>query len=171
MLGGDRAARAFCLTAVALVLLALAGCRREEARCAICYMPIPKETRALVRVEGGPDRHVCDPRCPLTFQEETGKPVTLVQVTDYPTGEGLDAKDAFYVVASDVAPDAHTEALRATQAQTAYLHWHRCLPSVVAFGDREAAERFREEHGGKLAGLEDLGFAAAAPQQAAEKKD
>ena len=44
------------------------GCQREEVRCAICYMPIPKETRAVIRVEGGSSKTVCDARCPLTFQ-------------------------------------------------------------------------------------------------------
>ena len=28
--------------------------------------------------------------------------------------------------------------------------WDRCLPSVIAFASRDAAVRFRAEHGGEL---------------------
>ncbi len=141
------------------VFLATWGCQREEARCAICYMPIPRETRALIRVEGGSPKAVCDARCPLTFQEETGRKVELLQVTDYLTGEQLKAEKAFYVTGSNVAPDAHTEALRTTPADTAYLHWHRCLPSIIAFRTREEALRFQRAHGGRVMALPELGFA------------
>ncbi len=135
------------------------GCQREEVRCAICYMPIPKETRAVIRVEGGSSKTVCDARCPLTFQEETGRKVELLQVTDYETGERLDPEGAFYVTGSDVAPDAHTKVLRTTPADTVYLHWHRCLPSVLAFRMQEEALRFQRAHGGVIMTLAELGFA------------
>jgi hypothetical protein len=121
----------------------------------------------VVEVEDGGRRTVCDPRCPLTFQEETGRAVHLLRVTDYNTGERFDAKEAYYVVASDVAPDAHTQALRASPAETAYLHWHRCLPSVLAFRREADARNFQREHGGKLSRLADLGFAAGAEAPAA----
>lgn len=152
----------FVSALVAIMVAAFAGgsgCQRGGARCAICYMPIPKETRAVIQVEGGSPKTVCDPRCPLTFQGETGKKVQLTQVTDYETGERLDAKAAFYVTGSNVAPDAHTQALRTTPADTAYLHWHRCLPSVLAFHTREEAIRFQGAHGGTVMTLADLGFA------------
>jgi len=134
------------------------GCQKEAARCAICHMPIPSETRVVIRVNGGTPIDACDARCPLTFQHDTGKKVELTQVTDYVTGDQLNPKDAVYVTGSDVAPDAHTEALRVSPAETAYLHWHRCLPSVLAFRKREDALRFQELHGGTVMTLADLGF-------------
>lgn len=146
------------MIAVALAFVAGPGCQQEEARCTICYMPIPAETRVVIRVNGGPPLVACDARCPLTFQHETGKKVELTQVTDYATGERFDPKDAVYVTGSDVAPDAHTEALRTTPADTAYLHWHRCLPSVLAFHKQEDALRFQQAHGGTVMTLADLGF-------------
>jgi hypothetical protein len=147
------------LITVTLVMVAVSSCQREPTRCAICYMPIPAETRAVVRIEGDSAKVVCDARCPLTFQEETGKRVALLRVTDYESGEPLEASQAFYVTGSDVAPDAHTEALRTTPADTAFLHWHRCLPSVLAFRTRAAALRFQDAHGGTVMTLADLGFA------------
>ena len=134
------------------------GCQKETARCAICYMPIPAKTRVVIRVNGGTPMVVCDARCPLTYQHESGKKVELIQVTDYETSERLDPHDAVYVTGSDVAPDVHAEALRATPADTAYLHWHRCLPSVLAFRKRENALRFQRAHGGTVMALADLGF-------------
>ena len=86
-------------------------------------------------------------------------------MTDYDTRAQLDPAHAWYVTGSDVAPDAHTQALRTTPADTAYLHWHRCLPSVLAFHARAAAVRFQHSHGGTLMALADLGFAAGQEQQ------
>jgi hypothetical protein len=147
------------MIAVAMAFIAGSGCQKEEARCSICYMPIPPETRVVISVNGGSPKAACDARCPLTYQHETGQKVKLIQVTDYETGKRLDPKDAVYVTGSDVAPDAHTEALRVTPADTAYLHWHRCLPSVLAFRKREDALRFQQAHGGTIMTLADLGFA------------
>ena len=44
-------------------------------------------------------------------------------------------------------------------ADTAVLHWHRCLPSVLAFHKREDALRFQHAHGGRVMTLAELGFA------------
>lgn len=138
--------------------LASSGCESQPGRCAICYMPVPRETRTIVSTEG--KRSVtCDPRCPLTFQQQTGRPVELLQVTDFESGSALDPKSATFVSGSDTTPDAHTEAVRMTPHDVAYLHWHRCLPSVLAFRTREAAERFQRTHGGTVVSPADLGFA------------
>ena len=143
----------------AVAMLVGSACHREPERCAICFMPIPPETRAVVSVDGGKPRVTCDPRCPLTFREQTGRSVGLTLVTDFESGAGLDPSSAFFVTGSDLAPDAHTAAIRATPNDAAYLHWHRCLPSVLAFRTREAAARFQQQHGGTATTLTGLGFA------------
>lgn len=156
--GRSRVAVALLTLTLAWATLGSAGCESQPERCAICYMPVPHDTRTIVSAEG--KRSVaCDPRCALTFQQQTGHPVELLQVTDFESGSTLDPGSATFVGGSDTAPDAHTEAVRMTPNDAAYLHWHRCLPSVLAFRTREAAERFQREHGGTVVSPADLGFA------------
>jgi hypothetical protein len=150
--------RPVAVAALAVLLLASLSCRREPATCAICRMPIPADTYTGVSMDGRREI-VCDPRCALTYQEQTGKPVGLEVVTDFRSRTRLEPRDAFYVTGSDVAPDSHTTAVRAWPATTAELHWHRCLPSVLAFRKRDDAEAFRRQHGGRLTSLAELGFA------------
>lgn len=152
--------RPAAIVTLALLLLAPLSCRGEPDRCAICHMLIPADTYTGVAMNGQ-RQIVCDPRCALTYQEQTGKSVALEVVTDFRSRARLDPRDAVYVTGSDVAPDSHTTAVRAWPATTAELHWHRCLPSVLAFRSREDAEAFRREHGGRLTSFVELGFAAS----------
>lgn len=152
------------LGAVMLVLgLAVAAastaCRRSQPLCDFCRMPVPAQTAATVTVAGV--RHqVCDPRCALTHQSQTGAPTTLVGVTDFDTGQPLAPEQAVFLSGSDTTPDVGRESPR-DPADPMYREWHRCLPSVLAFADREAAERFRARHGGVIQTLAELGYADA----------
>jgi hypothetical protein len=156
------AARSTSVALSMIVLMALApvSCRREPERCAICRMAIPADTRAVVEIDGR-RRTVCDPRCALTFHDQTHKPVRLDLVTEFRTGARIDPRDAVFVTGSDVAPDGHTSALRDTPATTVPLHWHRCLPSVLAFGTLAEATAFQRQHGGRIMAVGDLGFVDA----------
>jgi hypothetical protein len=138
---------------------AFTGCRRSEPLCDFCRMPVPARTAASVDVAGVRHR-VCDPRCALTHQRQTGVGTTLVAVTDFDTGRPLAPERAVYLSGSDTAPDVGRESLR-KPADAVYREWHRCLPSVLAFADRGAAERFRARHGGVIRTLGELGYANA----------
>jgi hypothetical protein len=143
---------------VAVILaLGAAACQREPARCAICHMVIPGDTYTVVHYDGTAHQ-VCDPRCALTMQEQTRTRVRLDVVTDFQNGARFDPADAFFVTGSDTAPDSHTAAVRTWPGTTAHLHWHRCLPSVLAFRSRESAVAFQKGHGGRVVRLDDLGF-------------
>jgi hypothetical protein len=140
-----------------------AACARPPATCAFCEMEIPAETRTTAIVDGKPQL-VCDPRCALTHQGQTGQPVSLARVTDLPSGVALDPRQAFYVMGSDTAPDARgaeRAAMRMWPAAQASLQWHRCLPSVLAFRDRDTALRHVRDHGGRIASYTELGFTAS----------
>lgn len=149
------------IVAGAILLVVATACGDRPDRCDICDVVIPESTRAVVRLEDGSARHVCDPRCALTYQTQTGEAVAPTLVTDYHTGERLDPARAVFVTGSDVAPDAHVEMLRPTPGDVAERHWHRCVPSVLAFSSRDAAERFQRDHGGSVMALADLGFQGA----------
>lgn len=146
-----------------LALLPIGACRTQAATCAICGVAIPDVTRAVIRTGDGTVSDVCDPRCALTLHEQTGTAVTLLSATDYNTGDVLDPPHAYYVTGSDVVPDAHQTPLRTSAADVAEQHWHRCVPSVLAFASANAAARFQQEHGGQVVSLAELGFAPATP--------
>lgn len=117
--------------------------------CHFCQMLVPEETRTVVEVDGA-RRLACDPRCVLTHERQTGRQVRFVESTDFDTRRPLDPAHAWYVSGSDIAPDASAMRMRPSPETTADLHWHRCLPSVLAFATREAAERFQRAHGGRV---------------------
>jgi len=140
-------------------LLAASACRRAPALCAFCQMPIPAETAARVIVKGE-ERQVCDPRCALTHQTQTGERATVTVVTDFETGAALEPSQAFYLTGSDTAPDVGPATLR-RPAERMSREWHRCLPSVLAFATKGAAARHQARHGGRVQTLAELGYDAA----------
>lgn len=153
-----RATGIWSVSVLILALVMLPSCREQLEVCQICGVAIPAHTRAVVRTTDGDELTVCDPRCPLTHQEQTGETLSLIHVTDFDSGLPLEPSRAVYLTGSDEAPDAHPEMMRVTAHDVAERHWHRCLPSVLSFATREAAYRFRARHGGELATLEVLGF-------------
>jgi nitrous oxide reductase accessory protein NosL len=77
--------------------------------------------------------------------------VVLVEVADFRTSKLMDATQAIYVEDSSVnmcyldSPvHRHIEGIEST------LAWDRCMPGLLAFESREAAEEFRNEKGGFL---------------------
>ena len=158
------------VSAIALVLAmcGLAGasaCRRAQPLCEFCRMPIPAATAATVVVDGR-EHQVCDPRCALTHQEQTGEPTALGTVTDFESEAALDPARAFYLTGSDTAPDVG-QARVSKPMDPIYREWHRCLPSVLAFSSRGAAVRFEERHGGRVQTLAELGLGAGSSRRAA----
>jgi hypothetical protein len=152
------AARSRLSTRGVLLCIAMAafGCQRQET-CDICAMPVSPTTRAVVD-DHGRRRVVCDPRCALTYQQQTGARVMLREVRDFNDRQPLDPARAWFVSGSDTAPDARTTSLTTWPSEPASLQWHRCLPSVLAFRTRDEAERFRQQHGGRVMTLGQLGF-------------
>jgi len=158
-----RGTRAFVsATGLALAVCGLSGvsaCRRAQPLCDFCRMPIPSATAATVVVEGR-EHQVCDPRCALTHQEQTREPAALGTVTDFESGRAVDPARAFYLTGSDTAPDVG-QVLVSKPIDPIHREWHRCLPSVLAFGSRAAAVRYAERHGGTVLSLSELGLRAS----------
>jgi len=156
-----KAPRSRRLTGGVLLCIAVAafGCQRP-ATCEICAMRITPRTRAVVD-DHGRRRVVCDPRCALTYQQQTGARVELREVRDFTDQRAIDPAAAWYVTGSDTAPDVRTTSMATwPAAEPASLQWHRCVPSVLAFRNRDEAERFRQQHGGRVMSLAELGFEA-----------
>ncbi len=77
------------------------------------------------------DRQYCSIRCLAVDMQEYEIDMKSIKVVDVKTQKLIDAQSAFYVVGSDV---------QGTMTKV----------SKLAFGDKEAAEDFSVEHGGKI---------------------
>jgi hypothetical protein len=100
---------------------------------------------------------VCCIRCGLTEAHQTGKPVQLVEVTDYASLRPLHPDSAYYVEGSRIVLCEPHGREMLDQTKHAYRRvFDRCEPSAYAFARREDAEAFARANGGVVVRWEDL---------------
>lgn len=141
---------------VVLALFATAGYwllqRTAPSECKVCRREIHAAARAVIEVDGKQEA-VCCVRCAITRDEQEGKPVRLVEVTDYIRSKPLAPKDAFFVEGSRIvlcqSHEPHMDETKHAQAQI----FDRCEPSVYAFARKEEAAAFAAENGGVVLSL------------------
>lgn len=125
---------------------------REDSRsdhCRVCRRHLHAGSQ-VVALQQGRKEAFCCPTCAVTFGRQAGQPVTLVEVTDFETGSSIAPAEAYAVQGSDVNLCRQHPVLTDSQKQPASMQFDRCSPSVLAFSSRQAAETFRQEHGGRL---------------------
>ncbi len=123
--------------------------------CDICYRPMHEETFYRIHLESGETKDVCCPRCGLRFQEGRDD-VVQTEVTDFYTRQRIDAAVAYYVENSPVHFCSHASVQQDRSGGQHEVAWDRCLPSLIAFSSRQAAEKFRGESGGDIKTYEEL---------------
>lgn len=131
--------------------------------CPICLRHEHRESVVKVRVEGEGVTEACCLSCALTYGRQTSKAVTIASVTDHESGRALDPERAIFVVGSDVSPCTHEMNHVGPDREVASVRWDRCLPSVLAFPSRAAAEEFHGRHGGQVKALGELKREAGIP--------
>lgn len=151
---------AFVLSSLILVALAAGGYwllrRTEPERCAICQRDIHAQSRAVM-FAGGRRETLCCVRCGLTESHQEGKPIRLVEVTDYVSARPLSPDSASYVKGSRIVLCEPPERTILDQTKHPYGRlFDRCEPSTYAFARREDAEAFAREHGGIVLPWADL---------------
>jgi hypothetical protein len=129
--------------------------RRSAELCSICSRHINAEARVVVEIDGH-RRNVCCAHCALTEGRQEHKPVRFIEVTDYPTGKGIDPQRAWYVDGSRVVACEHDMAKMGEMKQMDQMAFDRCSPGTFAFADRKAAETFVAENGGVIHDLAQL---------------
>ena len=118
--------------------------------CDLCGRPLHQETLYRIHLNDGEVKQACCPRCGLHFQQGRDNIVAL-EVADFRTSELLDATQAIYVEGSSVSLCYLDDPIRRdARGMESTLAWDRCLPSLLAFPSREAAEEFRSEKGGLI---------------------
>jgi hypothetical protein len=128
----------------------------KPAVCIICSRTIHAHSSAVV-VMDKMRVTVCCIRCGITHNFQIGKPGEVVAVTEYFSNRSMNPKEVFYVEGSQVSMcDPHEGAL-VDQTKHPYNRvFDRCEPSTYAFANREDAERFVRDNGGKLLTWDDL---------------
>ncbi len=85
-----------------------------------------------------------------------GVRLKITAFTDYVTGKALPPGGALLVRGSDVNLCARVNPLIDEVKEPHPVHFDRCTPSLVAFGDKAAAVRFIEANGGTLVRFDEL---------------
>ena len=149
-------------SAFGVAIVALAGYflfrSQQQSHPDICQhsgRDIPPGVLTIGEVEGKTERFCC-PACAFTAAVQTGKPVRILQLTDFNTHHSRDPETAFLVRGSDTVLCTHPHPLTDDAKQPLPVHFDRCLPSILAFGTRESAEAFQRERGGELLQIADL---------------
>lgn len=151
---------AILLSAFLLVGLALAGAwlirGARPAQCVFCRRPIHLHARAEVLVAGRRELACCV-RCALTEARQTGKPIRIVEVTDYATGKALVPESAYFVEGGRVVLcEPHDHDVLDEAKRPVGRVFDRCEPSAYAFARAEDAAAFRRGNGGLLLRWEDV---------------
>lgn len=106
----------------------------KEIVCAMCGKPVSQRTVFIVKFENGEEKRACCAHCGLMMQSREQN-VWQSLTVDYLFGHMISAGHAFYVTGSDVNIC--------------------CVPSVLAFGSKQDAEKFQKGFGGQLLGMND----------------
>src|SRR5512143_1842993 len=132
--------------------------------CPICQRHEHGDSVVKLQATGEGVIEACCLSCALRYGRQTSKPVTILSVTNHETGKPLAPDTATFVVGSDVSPCTHNKEQLRIEDAALPVHWDRCLPSILAFASREAADAFYAQHGGRLRSFHEL------KQQAAENQ-
>jgi hypothetical protein len=141
------------------LLLGYAGWRiryaSQDQLCYACNRAISEQMRTVASVNG---RHelFCCPTCALRRHRQTGEKVKVAGLTDYYSRKNLAPDTAFVVEGSDVNHCVHDHMLLSQDKQINPMEFDRCSPSIISFGDREAADRFAGTHGGRVLPFQEL---------------
>ncbi len=120
-------------------------------QCDICGRAIHAAHEAIVLRKDGAKVHNCCPRCALHYEQNHPGQIAQLLVTDQVTGQKLDAQKATYVEGADVQIcGPMTEAPLREPGVEYDRTFDRCLPTLVAFKDGNAARDYQAIHGGRL---------------------
>lgn len=156
-------ARKLSLAGIALLVvvggLLLAGQwslhRSSQEVCGICARHINPKSGVIAEV-GGRRRHVCCAHCAVTEGRQERKPVRLIEVTDYDSGDAINPATAWYVDGSRVIACEHDMTRMDEAKQPARLAFDRCSPGTFAFATRAAADAFAAKNGGVILSMQEM---------------
>jgi len=142
------------LTAIAIVSWAA---YRYETRptpefCQVCGRKVHAGMKYFLDTQRGTEGACC-PRCGMHEQVSRPGLVKRAWATDFDSGDLIPADAATYVEGSDTHYCAMTDMSQSVQREPhgeSVITHDRCLPALVAFKTRSAAETFQSSHSGRV---------------------
>ncbi len=118
--------------------------------CGVCGRKVHAGMNYRLETVSG-SKGACCPRCGMHEQVSRPGQVKRAWATDYDTGQWVAADSAYYVEGSDTAYCTMDDMPVERQPQGVSVRAEdRCLPALVAFKTRSAAEAFRARHAGRV---------------------
>ena len=123
--------------------------------CDYSGRPVHSLTRTIGEVNG--KRKVfCCLTCAFTEQAQTNNPARILELVDFETGDPIPSEQTYIVEGGNLNFCLRQPMVRDQSKQPIPMGFDRCSPSIFAFARKEAAEMFRDEHGGRLMRFEEL---------------
>ncbi|MBI2016776.1 MAG: hypothetical protein HYS77_14745 [Candidatus Rokubacteria bacterium] len=135
---------------LAALVLGLPGCVRHPESCWVCQREVHASVRTNLILASGKKVVACCPRCALHYQEEPGKAVREIRVTDHAGGGSLPLDAAFLIEGSDETPCMRHHPVADESHTPMQVCYDRCMPSLIAFKEEAAARAFAADHGGTI---------------------
>jgi hypothetical protein len=124
--------------------------RNALATCQVCGRLIPKETAFQMGTAHG-SLEACCPSCAMHFMLSHPGFVRKALATDFTSGRMISAASAYYDEGGDVRYcTLHKPPMERGPQGVSERVYDRCLPVLVAFASRDAAEAYRRQHGGRI---------------------
>jgi hypothetical protein len=128
---------------------------RNAQSCKACARPVHAHMKTVAILDGKRATYCC-PACALSEHQQSGRPVQIVELTDYLTNATLKPETSFVVRNSDVNPCLQHHPAVGENNQPLESRFDRCSPSVLAFHDQRSAATFAGEHGGQVVKFSDF---------------
>jgi hypothetical protein len=123
--------------------------------CGYCLRPLHANLRVTAEIDGKRSE-VCCAHCAISEANQRHKPLKLVTVHDYPTGQTVAPEIAWYVEGSRVKACEHDAMHMNEMKETQDLAFDRCSPGTFAFANKANAEAFIAQNGGSVLSFPDL---------------
>ena len=129
----------------------LQSCSKKAAQCPLCDRDVHQGMAVKITHNRIPMKTCCM-ACALTYKAQA-KNVEIQSATDFISGTPVDARNAFYVIGSDVSPcirDPKVQKFIREPHSALHSCYDRCEPGILAFRGRGDAEKFQQQHGGSI---------------------
>jgi hypothetical protein len=123
--------------------------RRAEI-CQVCGRVISKQTAFQVDTSSGLV-HTCCPACAMHYMLHHTDSVRKAWATDFKSGRLIPASKAYYDEGGEVQYCTRRKPPVERGAESiSWRAYDRCLPTLVAFSNREEADAYRQKYGGRV---------------------
>lgn len=124
---------------------------KEPADCQICGRMISRQTEFRVETAHG-TIYACCPGCAMHHMLNHPGEARKELATDFNSGHLIPAQSAYYDMGGDVQYcTRHDPAVQRAPGQGMDMRvYDRCLPVLVAFANKNEADAYQQQHGGRI---------------------